>query len=201
MALRNTHVHIFLLLILLLPGWLARAQDFEGEVFGRSYTDSLRVGGPDSLLLRGQFIRPGHCHVLTPGGDTLVQGTDYTLESRGGVLKLLPGFYERFDTTGAPKLVIQYKALPFSFAPVYRRRELVSAFDTTSGDTVLVSKPSAPLNLETIFGKDLQKLKPVVNPSLSDSAIFDNVLELLTQGGRSIEHGMIMMIPEAFGTR
>ena len=52
-----------------------------------------------------------------------------------------------------------------------------------------------------LFGGDLDKLKPIVNSDLSDSAIFDNVLELLTQGGRSIEHGMIMMIPEAFGTR
>jgi len=52
-----------------------------------------------------------------------------------------------------------------------------------------------------LFGEELAKLKPIVNSTLSDSAIFDNVLELLTQGGRSIEHGMIMMIPEAFGTR
>ena len=51
------------------------------------------------------------------------------------------------------------------------------------------------------FGRELEKLKPIVNPALSDSAIFDGVLELLTQGGRSIEHGMIMMIPEAFGSR
>jgi len=52
-----------------------------------------------------------------------------------------------------------------------------------------------------LFGGDLDKLKPIVNSDLSDSAIFDNVLELLTRGGRSVEHGMIMMIPEAFGTR
>jgi len=52
-----------------------------------------------------------------------------------------------------------------------------------------------------LFGEQIAKLGPIANPSLSDSAIFDNVLELLTQGGRSIEHGMIMMIPEAFGTR
>ena len=52
-----------------------------------------------------------------------------------------------------------------------------------------------------LFGGELDKLKPIVNSALSDSAIFDNVLELITQGGRSIEHGMIMMIPEAFGTR
>jgi glutamate synthase (NADPH/NADH) large chain len=52
-----------------------------------------------------------------------------------------------------------------------------------------------------LFGQELEKLKPILNPALSDSAIFDSVLELLTQGGRSIEHAMVMMIPEAFGTR
>jgi glutamate synthase domain-containing protein 2/glutamate synthase domain-containing protein 1/glutamate synthase domain-containing protein 3 len=53
----------------------------------------------------------------------------------------------------------------------------------------------------TLFGTDLQKLFPVVNPSLSDSAIFDNVYELLVMGGRSPEHSMMMMVPEAFGAK
>ena len=52
-----------------------------------------------------------------------------------------------------------------------------------------------------VFGEDVEKLKPVVNPIGSDSAIFDNVFELLVQGGRSLEHSMMMMVPEAFGTR
>ncbi len=52
-----------------------------------------------------------------------------------------------------------------------------------------------------LFGDDIKKLFPIVNPSLSDSAIFDNVLELLTMGGRSIEHSLMMMVPEAFGSR
>ncbi len=38
-----------------------------------------------------------------------------------------------------------------------------------------------------LFGEDIRKLCPIVNPSLSDSAIFDNVLELLTMGGRSLQ--------------
>jgi glutamate synthase (NADPH/NADH) large chain len=49
------------------------------------------------------------------------------------------------------------------------------------------------------FGKDIQKLFPILNPDASDSAIFDNVFELLTMSGRSMEHTMMMMVPEAFG--
>ncbi|MBD3393165.1 MAG: glutamate synthase large subunit, partial [Chitinivibrionales bacterium] len=52
-----------------------------------------------------------------------------------------------------------------------------------------------------LFGEDVTKLSPVVNPLMSDSAIFDNVFELLSLGGRSIEHAMMMMVPEAFGGR
>lgn len=48
------------------------------------------------------------------------------------------------------------------------------------------------------FGPDMQSLLPIVQPGGSDSAAFDNALELLVQAGRSLPHGMMMMIPEAF---
>lgn len=47
-----------------------------------------------------------------------------------------------------------------------------------------------------VFGEDLNKIFPIVNPDGSDSAIFDNTLEFLTLAGRPIEHAMMMMIPE-----
>jgi glutamate synthase (ferredoxin) len=47
-----------------------------------------------------------------------------------------------------------------------------------------------------LFGDDLKKILPVVRMDGSDSAIFDNVLEFLVMGGRSLEHAMMMMIPE-----
>ncbi len=47
-----------------------------------------------------------------------------------------------------------------------------------------------------LFGDDLRKILPVINPDGSDSAMFDNVLEFLTLAGRSLPHAMMMMIPE-----
>ncbi len=47
-----------------------------------------------------------------------------------------------------------------------------------------------------LFGDDIKKILPIVNPNGSDSAMFDNVLELLVMGGRSLPHAMMMMIPE-----
>jgi glutamate synthase (ferredoxin) len=47
-----------------------------------------------------------------------------------------------------------------------------------------------------VFGPDLDKIKPVVRPGGSDSATFDNVLELLVLAGRPIEEAVSMLIPE-----
>jgi glutamate synthase domain-containing protein 2/glutamate synthase domain-containing protein 1/glutamate synthase domain-containing protein 3 len=52
-----------------------------------------------------------------------------------------------------------------------------------------------------LFGEDLNKVIPVVRDGGSDSAIFDNVLELLVLSGRSIQHAVMMMVPEAYRTR
>ena len=49
-----------------------------------------------------------------------------------------------------------------------------------------------------IFGDELKKLLPVTDLSTSDSGVFDNVLELLLNGGRSLPEAMMMMIPEAW---
>ncbi|MCZ4492969.1 MAG: gltB, partial [Conexibacter sp.] len=49
-----------------------------------------------------------------------------------------------------------------------------------------------------LFGLDLQKVMPIVRPGGSDSATFDNVLELLMLAGRTLPHAAMMMIPEAY---
>ena len=47
-----------------------------------------------------------------------------------------------------------------------------------------------------LFGEDIKKLLPIINTDGSDSAMFDNCLELLVLSGRSLAHAMMMMIPE-----
>ncbi|MEA2448070.1 MAG: glutamate synthase large chain, partial [Thermoleophilaceae bacterium] len=55
--------------------------------------------------------------------------------------------------------------------------------------------------LSDAFGDDLQHVIPVIDELGSDSAIFDNVLELLVLAGRSLPHALMMMIPEAWEGR
>ncbi|WP_183354389.1 glutamate synthase large subunit [Geomonas silvestris] len=47
-----------------------------------------------------------------------------------------------------------------------------------------------------LFGDDIKKLLPVIDNNGSDSAMFDNCLELLVKSGRSLPHAMMMMVPE-----
>ena len=48
------------------------------------------------------------------------------------------------------------------------------------------------------FEGGLDRLHPFIVPGKSDSAQFDNMLELLVLGGRSLPHAMMLMIPEAY---
>ena len=49
-----------------------------------------------------------------------------------------------------------------------------------------------------LLGDDLEKLWPLITEGQSDSASFDNALELLVQSGYSLAHAMMMLIPEAW---
>ncbi len=49
-----------------------------------------------------------------------------------------------------------------------------------------------------VFGDDLEKIWPLIDENQSDSACFDNALELLVLGGYSMSHAMMMLIPEAW---
>jgi glutamate synthase (NADPH) large chain len=49
-----------------------------------------------------------------------------------------------------------------------------------------------------LFGDDIKKIQPIIEANGSDSAMFDNCLELLVRTGRSLPHAIMMMIPEAW---
>jgi glutamate synthase (NADPH) large chain len=49
-----------------------------------------------------------------------------------------------------------------------------------------------------LFGHDIKKIQPIIEANGSDSAMFDNCLELLVRTGRSLPHAIMMMIPEAW---
>ncbi len=69
--------------------------------------------------------------------------------------------------------------------------------NTVKGNRNWMRAREALLASDVIPG-DLRRLFPICNPAGSDSASFDEVLELLYLGGRSLPHAVLMMIPEAW---
>ncbi|MDQ1294588.1 MAG: glutamate synthase large chain [Actinomycetota bacterium] len=69
--------------------------------------------------------------------------------------------------------------------------------NTVKGNRNWMRARESQLISETIPG-DLNRIFPICTPDASDSASFDEVLELLHLGGRSLPHAVLMMIPEAW---
>jgi glutamate synthase (NADPH/NADH) large chain len=69
--------------------------------------------------------------------------------------------------------------------------------NTVKGNRNWMAARESLLESKLIPG-DLKRLFPIVDPNGSDTASFDEVLELLYLGGRSLPHSVLMMIPEAW---
>ncbi len=96
--------------------------------------------------------------------------------------------HSRFSTNTFPSWPLAH---PFRF--VAHNGEI----NTARGNRNWMRAREALLESDLIPG-DLRRLFPIVDPEDSDSASFDEALELLHLGGRSLPHAMMMMIPEAW---
>jgi glutamate synthase (NADPH/NADH) large chain/glutamate synthase (ferredoxin) len=96
--------------------------------------------------------------------------------------------HSRFSTNTFPSWPLAH---PFRF--VAHNGEI----NTVRGNRNRMRAREALLDTDLIPG-DLSRLLPVCTPGASDSATFDEVLELLHLGGRSLPHAVLMMIPPAW---
>jgi glutamate synthase (NADPH) large chain len=107
---------------------------------------------------------------------------DQRMESAVGVV------HSRFSTNTFPSWPMSH---PFRF--IAHNGEI----NTVMGNRNWMRAREALLKSDLIPG-DMERLYPVCTPGASDSASFDEVLELLHMGGRSLPHAVLMMIPEAW---
>ena len=70
--------------------------------------------------------------------------------------------------------------------------------NTLRGNINWMKAKESELESELFTKDDLNAIKPIVVPNGSDSATLDNVFELLTLSGRSLEHSMLMLVPAAW---
>jgi glutamate synthase (NADPH/NADH) large chain len=96
--------------------------------------------------------------------------------------------HSRFSTNTFPSWPLSH---PFRF--IAHNGEI----NTVMGNRNWMRAREALLASDLIPG-DLDRLFPICTPGASDSASFDEVLELLHLGGRSLPHSVLMMIPEAW---
>ncbi len=96
--------------------------------------------------------------------------------------------HSRFSTNTFPS---------WPLAHPFRRIAHNGEINTVTGNENWMRAREALISTD-IFGPDVEKLFPICTPGASDTARFDEVLELLHLGGRSLAHAVLMMIPEAW---
>ncbi len=96
--------------------------------------------------------------------------------------------HSRFSTNTFPS---------WPLAHPYRYVAHNGEINTLAGNRNWMLAREALLATDLVDG-DLERIYPICTPGASDSASFDEVLELLHLGGRSLPHAVLMMIPEAW---
>src|SRR3954465_5469449 len=117
--------------------------------------------------------------------------------------QLEPFFPDLSDRRFATELAIvhsRFSTNTFPSWPLAHPFRLVAhngEINTVKGNRNWMRARESKLASDVIPG-DLDRLFPICTPEASDSASFDEVLELLHLGGRSLPHAVLMMIPEAW---
>ena len=96
--------------------------------------------------------------------------------------------HQRFSTNTFPS---------WKLAHPYRMVAHNGEINTLRGNVNWMAARQASVDSE-LFGNDISKLWPISYEGQSDTACFDNALEFLWQGGYSLAHAMMMLIPEAW---
>src|SRR6202011_4752620 len=96
--------------------------------------------------------------------------------------------HQRFATNTFPS---------WRLAHPYRMVAHNGEINTLRGNVNWMAARQASVNSE-LFGADISKLWPISYEGQSDTACFDNALEFLVQGGYSLSHAMMTLIPEAW---
>jgi len=104
------------------------------------------------------------------------------------VVSALALVHQRFSTNTFPT---------WNLAHPFRMIAHNGEINTVRGNVNWMTARHAAMSSK-LLGEDLDKLWPLITEGQSDSACFDNALELLVAGGYSLPHAMMLLIPEAW---
>ncbi len=201
-------------------GW--RDTPCNGSAIGRvargsqPYIEQIFVSRPDSMdedaFERKLYVARKRAEAEIAGSDVQEKGTFYipSLSARTIVYKgllLAPQIAKFYGELSDPEVVsalcmvhqrFSTNTFPsWQLAHPYRYVAHNGEINTMRGNVNWMRARQSILS-SPLFGEDIKKLFPIISPGGSDSAAFDNAVELLFQSGRSMPHVMAMLIPEAW---
>ncbi len=99
--------------------------------------------------------------------------------------------HQRYSTNTFPS---------WALAQPFRHLAHNGEINTLRGNRNWIASRESNLKSE-VLGDDIRKVIPVIEEGCSDSAALDNTLELLCKAGRSLEHSVAMLVPQAWGVK
>ena len=165
------------------------------ETFERKLYLTRKVAS-NQIITQHPKIAPKHypvscsCRTIVYKGLVLADGViSYYLDLQDkSVVSALALVHQRFSTNTFPS---------WPLAHPYRMICHNGEINTLRGNYNWMAARQANMSSPK-FGDDMEKLWPISYEGQSDSACFDNALELLYLGGYSLPHAMMMLIPEAW---
>ncbi len=154
-------------------------KSISGAVFG---CEDKRYAGYYTVSMSSRTIVYKGLLLATQLGDYFADLRDPTVKT---ALALV---HQRFSTNTFPS---------WQLAHPYRYVAHNGEINTLRGNVNWMAARQASVSSD-LFGEDIEKLWPISYEGQSDTACFDNALEFLVQGGYSLTHAMMMMIPEAW---
>ncbi|UGV25217.1 glutamate synthase large subunit [Rhodopseudomonas boonkerdii] len=169
---------------------IADANDFERRLYILRKSISQAIYSRRERGLSGYYACSLSCRTIIYKGMFLADqlGSYYADLHEDDFESALALVHQRFSTNTFPT---------WSLAHPFRMVAHNGEINTLRGNTNWMAARQASVESE-LFGKDISRLWPISYEGQSDTACFDNALEFLVQGGYSLAHAVMMMIPEAW---
>jgi glutamate synthase (NADPH) large chain len=164
--------------------------DFERRLYILRKSVSSTIYSRRERRLAGYYPASLSCRTVVYKGMFLADqlGTYYPDLHHPDFESALALVHQRFSTNTFPT---------WSLAHPYRMIAHNGEINTLRGNNNWMAARQASVSSD-LYGDDIEKLWPISYEGQSDTACFDNALEFLVQGGYSLAHAMMMMIPEAW---
>ncbi len=169
---------------------IADASDFERRLYILRKSISQAIYSRRERGLSGYYACSISCRTIIYKGMFLADqlGSYYADLHEEDFESALALVHQRFSTNTFPT---------WSLAHPFRMVAHNGEINTLRGNTNWMAARQASVESD-LFGKDISRLWPISYEGQSDTACFDNALEFLVQGGYSLSHAVMMMIPEAW---